>query len=359
MPKNKNEVAVEEEYLNLLDVRKVGDFIPDDSPVVSLRGYQLCGIISNYSSRWKKMNWNVKYINCFISGAKHSEIDIFVHAEDKILRDIKTNMINYVDNYVYIKKPFIPFVELGFLFSFIFIIVFSIYRCKLKYKLRRVYLNNERHSRNRIFDLRHFIEGKSFTLLCILISLTLSYFFVNRLVYKIHYVSDINISDIYIDREEYDKLKEEYISNYSTKEIKELSNIDIFIIVNFLFPLITIIFINILICVFDICIIEQELNKSKQVYCLKDYYYGSKKFSKKILVLYIFKINLEVLIYYFCFKLSNSDIASNYNNIVSNYFRLIIILIFIILRTMIIYFYIKHELNKITIENVFLLTKKN
>ena len=66
MPKHEKEVAVEEEYLEVLGVSEIGDVVPNGSEVESLRGMSLCGIVKNYSTRWKSYNNTVKFINCFV-----------------------------------------------------------------------------------------------------------------------------------------------------------------------------------------------------------------------------------------------------------------------------------------------------
>ena len=60
MPEHEREVAIEEEYLEILGVSKVGDIVPEYSSVESLRGYILTGVVSNYSTRWKTINYDVK-----------------------------------------------------------------------------------------------------------------------------------------------------------------------------------------------------------------------------------------------------------------------------------------------------------
>ena len=66
MPKHEKEVAVEEEYLEVLGVSGVGDIVPNDSKVIDLRDYKISGVISNYTKRWKLIDERVNYINCFI-----------------------------------------------------------------------------------------------------------------------------------------------------------------------------------------------------------------------------------------------------------------------------------------------------
>ena len=98
MPVNEGEVAIEEEYLDVLGVEKVGDIISEGVNIDSLKGYKVCGIVKDYSSRWKMVNWDVKYINCFISDAKANEIQIYASLSLAVQQDIETNMLEYREN---------------------------------------------------------------------------------------------------------------------------------------------------------------------------------------------------------------------------------------------------------------------
>ena len=78
MPKYEKEVAVEEEYLNVLGVSSVGDIVPDNSKVESLIGYRLTGIVGNYAPHWKMINSSVKYLNCFVKKGEYVSLNVFV-----------------------------------------------------------------------------------------------------------------------------------------------------------------------------------------------------------------------------------------------------------------------------------------
>lgn len=104
MPKKEKEVAIEEEYLDLLGVKQVGDYVPDDSPVISLRGYYVCGVVDDYSSRWKVANWDIKYINCFIFLSNSDEFNVYVKEKFFAKNDLKINFIYSKENF-YQKKP--------------------------------------------------------------------------------------------------------------------------------------------------------------------------------------------------------------------------------------------------------------
>lgn len=98
MPEQKKEVAVEEEYLGILGVSGVGDVVPNDSEAESLRGYKVIGIVDNYSRRWKLINNNVKYINCFVSNETNQEINVLIKYKKWSSYDQEVNMINYERN---------------------------------------------------------------------------------------------------------------------------------------------------------------------------------------------------------------------------------------------------------------------
>lgn len=98
MPEQKKEVAVEEEYLGILGVSGVGDVVPNDSEAESLRGYKVIGIVDNYSRRWKLINNNVKYINCFVSNETDQEINVLIKYKKWSSYDQEVNMINYERN---------------------------------------------------------------------------------------------------------------------------------------------------------------------------------------------------------------------------------------------------------------------
>ncbi len=100
LPQQKHEVAVEQQYLSLLHVDKVGDIIPNTSTIKELCGYQVSGIIENYSCRWKLINWDMDFINCFIimdDDKTKNDIQLFIQ-NDKIQRDIQINMLNLREN---------------------------------------------------------------------------------------------------------------------------------------------------------------------------------------------------------------------------------------------------------------------
>ena len=100
MPEKENEVAVEEEHLEILGVSNVGDVVSKDSEVKTLVGYKIIGIIKNYTQNWRMVN-NIKFINCFILGEFGNEFDVFVKYYKSLgagIQDLEVNMIEYRRN---------------------------------------------------------------------------------------------------------------------------------------------------------------------------------------------------------------------------------------------------------------------
>ena len=101
MPRHSNEVAIEEEYLSILGVNEVGDIIPNDSMVEALRGYKVCGIMSNYSTNWHTVNWKLNLVNCFVKDKGTKEVNIFINSDHIVQKDLIVNNINYSQNIEY------------------------------------------------------------------------------------------------------------------------------------------------------------------------------------------------------------------------------------------------------------------
>ena len=98
MPEHEKEVTVEDEYLEVIGVSEIGDVVPNGSEVKSLIGYTVVGIVSDYSTYWKMINSEVKYINCFIKNGEYNSLYVFVKYKLNGLKDPEINMIYYKDN---------------------------------------------------------------------------------------------------------------------------------------------------------------------------------------------------------------------------------------------------------------------
>ena len=98
MPEHEKEVAVEEEYLEVLGVSGVGDVVSENSKVESLEGHKVTGVIGDYSRLWKLVNNDIKYINCFIKTSDNNELNIYVTYNGWSKRDLEINLIEYREN---------------------------------------------------------------------------------------------------------------------------------------------------------------------------------------------------------------------------------------------------------------------
>ena len=98
MPEKENEVAIEEEYLEVLGVTSVGDIVPLNSEVNCLRGYQIVGKIENYSARWKIINQRINFANCLVYGSKMKKYNIYIEYSFSSNKDPEINFINYYNN---------------------------------------------------------------------------------------------------------------------------------------------------------------------------------------------------------------------------------------------------------------------
>lgn len=132
IPKKENEVAVEEDYLEILGVSEIGDIITNSSQVDSLIGHKVVGIIENYSNRWKLIN-NIKFLNCVIAQKDSNIFNVFVNYRLGSKRDPEINMINYKINIerFHINIEYIIKTILLFLFAIIMILLLIIQRIKI------------------------------------------------------------------------------------------------------------------------------------------------------------------------------------------------------------------------------------
>lgn len=188
MPVNEEEVAIEEEYLDVLGVEKVGDIISEGVNIDSLEGYKVCGIVKDYSSRWKMVNWDVKYINCFISDAKANEIQIYASLSSAVQQDIETNMLEYREN---IRDGSTLFFEdiiwLCWMIGLLEMILFAIIRRKLNERKKAIMKLQSRKSKN----MNNFFVMQAFYLIMTIslkaLSLILIIWLLNKLIMEVNY----------------------------------------------------------------------------------------------------------------------------------------------------------------------------
>lgn len=188
MPVNEGEVAIEEEYLDVLGVEKVGDIISEGVNIDSLKGYKVCGIVKDYSSRWKMVNWDVKYINCFISDAKANEIQIYASLSLAVQQDIETNMLEYREN---IRDGSTLFFEdiiwLCWMIGLLEMILFAIIRRKLNEHKKAIMKLQSRKSKN----MNNYFVMQAFYLIMTIslkaLSLILIIWLLNKLIMEVNY----------------------------------------------------------------------------------------------------------------------------------------------------------------------------
>ncbi|WP_075877550.1 hypothetical protein [Merdibacter massiliensis] len=150
-PKKNNEVAVEEEYLSILGVEKVGDVI-SNYKFKSLNGFIVCGIIKNYTTRWNMINDNVNFVNCFIHEPNIKSMQIYVDTSPSVQEDIITNVVTY--NYNLIVKNDNIFINIIFLWLIVlnvFIFIFFQIRKKIKMIIELSQKENRKSFKNIIF----------------------------------------------------------------------------------------------------------------------------------------------------------------------------------------------------------------
>lgn len=307
MPKSKNEVAVEEKYLEILNVSKVGDVISNNSRIKNLQGYKVCGIIDNYSDRWKMANWDIDYVNCFV---KENTIDIlsnlcFVKLNNNSYRtDITTNFLNFRNNIV-ISNTIIDKNIIYYWFCILFFCCF--FKILLIMKINIKKMNKD----SRCIILNKNVIKKFFILALLFNLVYLNTLFFNKLIIKDTVVSDLRISEIKDNA--FDNMlvidDNGYINYFSNNNVtygnvKAVTFIPDKIIINFLNMLsifLLLIMSNITLYNYFILIFEEE--KKDVRYFLNKYYYNksiinSITIRRKVYILSIFCIFTYTVLFY-------------------------------------------------------------
>lgn len=198
MPVNEGEVAIEEEYLEVLGVEKVGDIISEGVNIDSLKGYRVCGIVKDYSSRWKMVNWDVKYINCFISDANANEIQIYASLSSAVQQDIETNMLEYRKNVEIDENRSIPI-----LFNFVIISIsfIAVIRMNLQKKLNNreqihMVVGNNYDKKDMKLNKKNQLFVIIMTNLLKVLLYALVVLFYNKIIFQANYLEDVNFNMI-------------------------------------------------------------------------------------------------------------------------------------------------------------------
>lgn len=192
MPKYEKEVAVEEKYLTLLEVEQIGDVVPIDSPIKSLRGFKICGIIDNYSERWKKINWDINYINCFITKTNSTSYIVYLKISSRLSLDLEINIHNYRNNVIIHNNNIF---DEAFNIYIIIILTLLIVRILIKMHLKK-------YNIFRISYEKPLYEGNKFKNVVLIlfkfISLFLVVIMVNKLVFINNYFSVVKHYCVYL-----------------------------------------------------------------------------------------------------------------------------------------------------------------
>lgn len=322
MPKKKNEVAIEKEYLSILNVNNVGDIIPIDSEVELLRGYKVCGIVDNYSERWKMINWDIKYINCFINNFKSNEINIFVRNNLFNQNDLKINIVNYKNN-IDIVPDSIMYRVIHLWVGMSVLILSTILMMKIKIYNKITLTPQTREKYYIIFNNM---------LIYFLISI--------NVVYIIGFVNDFilnqNVQFEFIVNEKKSFCNENLINNFglynsysivncnnsicnsSVRELQFMSINRVSYYINIVNTIIYIILINIIICLLIGIKLEKECTDKTEYLYLKSYFYNiENSFYKyivdwKIIIVELFLDNVIFQFKYFEMDFNNQKILINF-----------------------------------------------
>lgn len=310
LPKYKSEVAVEQECLSILNIEKIGDIIPIDSPAKSLRGYKVCGIIKNYSKMWKSANWDVDYINCFIIKADKTKYTVYLEASNQLSSDIEINIHNYKKN-IEIDNSKI-FDEVINIYTIIFL-TFLVIRIMIKVNL----VKHQEFSRINEKNINK-TNKKILLFFLQLISSYLVVIMINKIIFINNYFSDIrnnlmillrnNETSFYLQLNELNDYVE-IIDEYYNLYIKSIYQVDITSNFIALINIILMIFVvnYIIIYLSDLNKRESDIIKGKLAF-----YYGLQKSKKlKEISYYSNKIVLNDSFFLFLFFVKNFDLYSS------------------------------------------------
>ena len=222
LPEKEGEVAIEEEYLSILGVNKVGDKIPSSVNIPALSNYSVCGIIYNYSSVWNLVNKDVRYINCFTYECDQNKMHIFVKGSKQLQQDLEKNFINYKTN-IQIENGFIFNDSFGLFFVIgIYILIMIIKLCKFtaqyieisgKCEKNKKYLNQKCRSLNIV--ILNILSA--ILIICIMNNIVYENYFnkYESLLYNMNF--DKKIYNLYLDLDSYSFLQSIKFDGMGTK----------------------------------------------------------------------------------------------------------------------------------------------
>ena len=307
MPNNEYEVAIEKEYLETIGVKQVGDIVPKESLIKSLIGYRVCGIIDNYSSRWKMVNWDIKYINCFIKDCTPIERYLYIKAPDYVVHDIYINSINYKNNVHINDFIFEQYMEKLIILDCLMIMMIFMMRFFIKYTINKR-LNASCYKikfLKQIHIVKKYLKSFVFFLL-MLYSTNLIIEIIDEYIHNIIIFSnEVKYNDIFINKFGNIEMLFNYISN---KEIRYFPNIIIDSSLNFVMTILLILIVNVFIIFLQFINVNQFIKEKKDYIFIRDYYYSNRRYSiKEYLFSFKTKIAFEYLIYLIIYSIRNFD----------------------------------------------------
>ena len=329
MPVNEGEVAIEEEYLEVLGVEKVGDIISEGVNIDSLKGYKVCGIVKDYSSRWKMVNWDVKYINCFISDAKANEIQIYASLSLAVQQDIETNMLEYREN---IEMNDDNRIADNLLVLWIGVISFSVtiyfnIVYKLKHNVRKV-LDRSNQINLNVGNKLHFRQVllKIVKIMFIVYLCYLTLALVNKIIIhenydffdNIQYIVGNKFSSSYVQMSENLQLYMKNPGLFKVEVLQIVPNIFIESVVETVNLMIWILLIHYAISVIPDSDVD-DLKKQNIYIQLIDYYYGNKEKWHRKMVLCCFLKNLIIYDFLCAVILFINSSENSYQIVFSNF----------------------------------------
>lgn len=306
MPEKENEVAVEEEYLEILGVTGIGDVVSRNSEVKSLRGYQIKGIIKSYTKKWKIINNRVDFVNCFIYSSKIENTNItniYVEYSPWSKNDQEINWINYYTNIQLFRingKAFYKYTLIFFLFEIflLFILYGEIYGKRQ---------NNIHIRKNRI------IYYIFLTLISLLIFLSVNHLL--RKIYNHQIISIIELIGNILNNgtsytlEDVQSLNTLYwITKYNeTYQISYLLEFPLIEILDIITHLMQIMFLKFLLVIIIYNKKSSDFNSKNTIFALMEYFYVKRKIKvsmriENLWILFVFcsLIFLDLLIVPLC-----------------------------------------------------------
>lgn len=292
MPTKAHEVAIEQKYTSTLGVKKVGDIISEQCVVKSLRGYTVCGIVEDYSDRWKMVNWDVDFINCFVKKVSNFQrTQIFIECEENVKKDIEINALSSKENIQLVSIPILDLILR-------IVIVFSILVIILNLILYKKYYSN----RNYTSELSN-INSTLYKIILLVLLLLSSFFIVfilNNIICHSNYLSEVHINQSIDSERIFSNIGNmKYIfHNGLFREAQYIPNRNIISLVKIYCNFIWLMLINSIICFINFCLFDQKISRKKEILYLSEYYYGrSLRLQKEFYLYQLLELEIEIVLF--------------------------------------------------------------